>query len=327
MKRILVVAAILLTPALAFAVEKAPRAKSKIKPPTKAWKEKIEKLAPAKPTAEPKQPRRVLVFSLWTGYHHYVIPHTAAAIEALGAKSGAFEVVHSNDIEEFMPGRIKQYDAVVLNNNCSLGARRNLFLDVLENKTKYDKKVGLCYKGLNKEQRRLRADAMEESLLRYVRSGKGLVCVHGGITMLNNSPAFSDMIGGSFDFHPRRQDVLLKLVEPDHPLLAGFKGEDFLHNDEPYLFKRAYKKKNFHPLLEMDVTKLDKKTRKNKRVTGDVRYVAWIKPYGKGRVFYAGPSHQPESFETASMLQFFLDGIQYALGDLPCDDTPKKPAK
>jgi type 1 glutamine amidotransferase len=52
-----------------------------------------------------------------------------------------------------------------------------------------------------------------------------------------------------------------------------------------------------------------------------VRYVAWIKPHGKGRVFYCSPSHFPESYESPTMLQFLLDGIQYAAGDLECDDS------
>ena len=132
------------------------------------------------------------------------------------------------------------------------------------------------------------------------------------------------MVGGSFDFHPRNQVVTLDLVDPSHPLLAGFDGKGFIHNDEPYLFKNAYSKKNFRPLLQMDTAKLDEATLKDKRVTSDVRYVAWIKKYGKGRVFYCGPSHQPESYESAEMLRFMLNGIQYALGDLPCDDSPIK---
>ena len=75
-------------------------------------------------------------------------------------------------------------------------------------------------------------------------------------------------------------------------------------------------------MLQLNVSKLDEKTRNDKRVVGDVRYVAWIKKYGTGRVFYCGPSHQPESFQTKEMLRFVLDGTQYALGDLPCDDSP-----
>jgi len=323
MKRALLVVILLLSTTAAHAVVKAPPAKGEIQPPTKQWIAKIRQLAPAKPTVEPKAPRRVLLFSVATGYYHHVIPHVDAVVKVLSEKSGAFEVLQSNDIAMFSPGKIKDFDAVILNNNCSRSRRRNLFLDVLENATR-DKKLGEKYKDLTAEQRKARAAELERSLLDFVASGRGLVCVHGAITMLNNSPEFSEMVGGSFDTHPRRQQVTLKLVEPDHPLLAAFEGEDFVHNDEPYLFKGAYKKKDFRPLLEMDVSKLDKKTWANPRVTGDVRYVAWIKKHGRGRVFYAGPSHQPESYETAAMLRFYLDGIQYALGDLACDDSPKK---
>ena len=303
---------------VAHAVEKAPAAKDPIQPPT-MWKATIEGLAPAKPTCEPQASRRVLVFSLATEYYHHVIPHTAAVIDILGKKSGAFETVQNNDIEVFAPEALSKFDAVVLNNNCSAGDRRNLFLDVLGNEAPHDKNIGLKYKDLTTEQRSQRAAELENSLLDYVASGKGLVCMHGAMTMLNNSAEFGEMIGGSFDFHPRSQEVTLMPVETNHPLLAAFHGESFVHTDEPYLFNKAYLKKNFQPLLEIDVSKLDQETRAEPRVTGDVRYVAWFKPYGMGRVFYCGPSHYPESFETRSMLRFLLDGIQYVLGDLQPD--------
>lgn len=327
MKYVLPLVVLLCGSVLAQAAEQAPAVKKKIEPPTEQWKAKIERLAPTRPTAKPKTTRRVLVFSLATGYYHHVGPHTSAVIDILGKKTDAFEVVHSDDIEVFTPSRLKGFDAVVLNNCCTLKPQCNLFLDVLENKSKRSKTLGLAYKNLTPKQRKQRAKMLEESLLEYVASGKGLVCIHGGISLLNRSPKFSDMVGGSFDRHPYLQEVTLNLVEPGHPLVAAFDGEAFIHTDEPYLFNGAYAKKNFRPLLEMDVTKLDKKTRSDPKITGEPRYIAWIKPHGKGRVFYAGPSHQPESFETKSMLRFFLDGIQYALGDLVCDDTPKNTKK
>ena len=111
--------------------ETAPPAK-KIKPPTEAWTAKIEQLAPAKPTAEPKAKRRVLLFSVATGYYHTVIPHTDVAVKVLGKKSGAFEVTQSDDIEMFRPENLAGFDAVIINNTCSNGKRRNLFLDVLD---------------------------------------------------------------------------------------------------------------------------------------------------------------------------------------------------
>ncbi|HLA85201.1 MAG TPA: ThuA domain-containing protein [Thermoguttaceae bacterium] len=308
--------------AAALSYEKAPAAKGPINPPNRRWTATIERLAPERPTAEPKTARRVLLFSVATGYYHAVIPHTDAVVKILGERTGAFKVVQSDDIEMFTPEKLKEFDAVVLNNTCPIDPGRNLFLDVLQGKTR-DKQLGAKYKSLTEKQRKTRAAELEKNLIDYVASGRGLVCIHGGITILNNSPAFSEMIGGSFDFHPRLQEVTLDLVEPGHPLVAGFQGKGFLHVDEPYLFNGAYPKKNFRPLLRMNVEKLDKAARSDPRVTGDVRYVAWIKPYGKGRVFYAGPSHQPESFETAGMLRFLLDGIQYALGDLKCDDATK----
>ena len=70
----------------------------------------------------------------------------------------------------------------------------------------------------------------------------------------------------------------------------------------------------------MAVAALDERAREVMK--GGPRYVSWIKTHGKGRVFYVSPSHQPESYESSRMLQYYLDGIQYALGDLKCDDSP-----
>jgi type 1 glutamine amidotransferase len=280
----------------------APDASDDIVLPTTQWREKIAALAPENSTARPGAPRRILLFSLSTGFKHKVAPYVSEAVKILGGKTGAYEVVESLDIEMFSPGNLKDFDAVVLNNTCPLQEKRDLFFDVLGNQS--------------------RTAELEQSLLDFVSSGKGLVSIHGAIAIQNNSLAISEMQGGSFNFHPKRQLVTLDLVEPDHPLLAAFNGKGFIHSDEPYLFHNAYAQKNFRPLLKMDVSKLDEKTRNDPKVTGDNRYVAWIRKQGQGRVFYCGPSHQPESYETTAMLRFLLDGIQYALGDLPCDDSP-----
>jgi type 1 glutamine amidotransferase len=43
---------------------------------------------------------------------------------------------------------------------------------------------------------------------------------------------------------------------------------------------------------------------------------AWVKPYGKGRVFHTGFGHRAELYRTPRILQFYLDAIQFAAGDL-----------
>ena len=328
MKSKSVLVAVLLSGASSMAqtYQKAPPEVKVPDVPPKEWIEKIERLAPAQATAKPAGKHAVLLFSLTTGFQHYVRPYVSEIIKILAGKTGAFTVVESTDIESFAPENLAGFDAVILNNNCPDRKHRDIFLDVLSNQVdKSIKDIGLTYKDLTEEQRKQKAAKLERYLLNYVAGGKGLVSIHGSIALQNNSAPFGEMMGGSFDFHPPRQELTLELVDPTHPLVAAFKGEGFIHSDELYLFKNDYSKTNFRPLLEANVAKLDENSRKNPNITQKGRlYVSWIKPYGKGRVFFVSPSHQPQSYESERMLQFYLDGIQYALGDLHCDDSPLK---
>lgn len=274
------------------------------------WLSKIHELAPSKPTVKIAKKRKVLVFSLHTGFEHWTIPHTEAVINELGQKSGAFSVISSNDISVFKEEQLNQYDAVILNNNCSVDPRRNLFLDVLDSNTDYS----------DKERAEL-AQNLEKNLLMYVKSGGGLVVLHGAITMLNKSMDFSKLVGGSFNYHPKQQNIKVKLVEKEHPMVRAFQGEGFEHVDEPYIFHNAYANLNFRPLLFMKTEDIEGLHEGNKE---KIKYISWIKGYGEGRVFYCSPSHNPQSYNNPKLLQFILDGIQYAVGDLNCDDSPLK---
>jgi type 1 glutamine amidotransferase len=290
--------------------EKIPYAQNNIVPPTPEWSAKVEKAAPEKATVDAPC-RKVLVFSLRTGFDHKVMPHVDRVFEILGKKTGAFETTVTVDIEQLTPENLAKYDVLVLNNNCSKGPRRNLFLDELEDNPKYG--------DMTEEQQQAKSDALEQSMVDFVAGGKGLVVVHGAPTLLNNSAKFTGMVGGAFDYHPPNQEVTVRTVDEDHPLVAAFRGKGpFVHRDEPYCFNGAYEKMEFRPLLSMDVDGLKDPRGK----VGDLkRYVAWIKPHGEGRVFYCSPSHFPESYESSTMLQFVLDGVQYAAGDLKCDDS------
>ena len=286
--------------------------------PSSAWEQRLRKRAPQKAPATPAKARKVLAFSLATGYKHWCIPHTEAVVRVIGETSGAFETVATTDIEQFRPEALAQYDAVIMNNTCPHGKDRDTFRDVLINKVD---EFGAAYKELPLPEREALATLLYRSLVDYVSGGGGLVLLHGGITSFNHSDEFSGIVGGSFHFHPPQQDVALQPVNPEHPLLKPFDGKPFTHHDEPYLFNRAYPKLNFHPLLEMDLGKL----KPNKRVAKlpDLpRYVAWIKRHEKGRVFFCSPSHNAQSFDQPALLAFILGGIQYAVGDLACADEP-----
>jgi type 1 glutamine amidotransferase len=290
--------------------------------PSSEWIAQVGKLAPAAATAKPRAARKVLVFHLFTGFHHAVIPYANEALKAISEHTQAFDVVFSTDIENFSEDRLKSFDGVILNNCCSVGGTRNLFLDVLGGNISDPRYKPLAdpYRNLTDEQRKTRAAELEKNLLNHVSAGHGLIGVHGGIVMQNNSSAFSEMFGGSFDYHPKSQELTVYPVDADHPLLKVFKGEPFIHTDEPYLFSAAYARKQFHPLLKIHAKDVEGK-QANKPVD-DILYVSWIKRYGQGRVFYVSPSHYPDTYLSATLLRFYLDGIQYALGDLDCDDAP-----
>lgn len=277
---------------------------------TEGWLAKIEQLAPTEPTVKNVTKKKILVFSKATGFDHWTIPHNSEMLKILGRKTGAFEMHIKYDIEQFEKENLNSYDAVIFNNCNPSGPDRDLFADLLrQNSSLSDDEI--------KEQ----APKYETNMMNYVSEGGGLMILHGAITVQNNSMEFSKMTGGSFDYHPKQQEMHVKEVDAKHPLVKAFDGDGFSHVDEPYFFKNAYFDYNFRPLLYIDIDKLDGM---KKEVEEKVTYVAWIKKHGKGRVFYSSPSHNAQSFENPELLQFFLDGMQYVVGDLKCDDSPMK---
>lgn len=278
-----------------------------------AWKDKIKSLAPEK-ASFPAKKKNILVFSLHTGFNHWVIPHTEEMLKIVSEKSGVFSAVGSKDIVEFEAKNLKKYDAVILNNTCSIGDHRNLFWDKLKSNA-----------GANYDSAALmkKAHELEANLLSYVEKGGGLMVVHGGVTTLNNSMAFSELLGASFDYHPVQQAIQVRLEDPKHPLVQAFPAGGFNHIDEPYFYKNAYAELDFKPLLYFNNSEIQKQ-RKGQELTEGKTYVAWIRAEGKGKVMYISPSHNAQSFENPDLLQFYLDGMQYVAGDVECDETPLK---
>ncbi|CAZ97256.1 ThuA domain-containing protein [Zobellia galactanivorans] len=275
---------------------------------TDEWLAKIERMAPSEPTVKNVSKKKILVFSKATGFDHWTIPHNAEMLKILGTKTDAFEVHIAYDVESFDKKNLKKYDAVVFNNCNPSGPKRDLFWDLLQqNSNLPDQEIT----ALSKQ--------YETNLMNYVAKGGGLMILHGAITVQNNSKEFSQMTGGSFDYHPRQQEMHVKEVDPKHPLVQAFKGNGLTHVDEPYFFNNAYFDYNFRPLLYIEIDKLEGM---KKEVDEKVNYVSWIKRHGKGRVFYSSPSHNAQSLDHPELLQFFLDGLQYVVGDLKCDDSP-----
>jgi uncharacterized protein len=268
------------------------------------WKSKILSLAPEKASFKFQKKKKILVFSLHTGFNHWVIPHTEEMIKLISEKAEVFEVIGSKDISWFEADKLAQFDAVVLNNTCSKPDHRNLFWDKLRETSDADS-VTLMAKAVE----------LEGNIISYVKNGGGLLLIHGAITTQNNSAEFSKLVGGSFDYHPKQQEFQVRLEDSSHPLVQAFPSTGFSHIDEPYFYKNAYANLDFTPLLYFNNSEIEGQ-RKGQELKEGKTYVSWIRSEDKGRVMYISPSHNAQSFENPQLLRFYLDGLQYVAGDM-----------
>ncbi len=270
---------------------------------------KVEAALPQTCSVKPQKPRRLLVFNRCRAFVHGAIPLGAKTFELMGKKTGAFEAVLSDDPAMFEPASLKQFDAVCMNNTTG-----PVFTPAdLDKLSAADKQTALK-----------RDAALKKSLLEFVRSGKGLVGVHAATDCLYEWAEYGEMIGGYFDGHPwgAGDTVGVKLDDPGHPLCAAFNGSGFSIKDEIYQFRATpYSREKLRVLLSIDPAKSDMTKKSLKRADGDYA-IAWVQSYGKGRVFYCSLGHNESVFWDAGVLQHYLDGIQFALGDLPADTTP-----
>lgn len=81
--------------------------------PTEEEVQRITAAALEKPTAPPLQPRKLLLFNRNEGFPHTSIPYGAKAVEILGQKTGAFEVVVSDDLQDPHTGQVPHPDPFV----------------------------------------------------------------------------------------------------------------------------------------------------------------------------------------------------------------------
>ena len=263
---------------------------------------RIEEALPQKAVVPPKQRRRLLVFDLNVGYAgHRSAQYANYAFAQMGKKTGAFEATVSRDPAVFRPESLKQFDAVFFNNTVG-----NLFQD----------------------------PALRQSLRDFVYGGGGMLGLHGTtfaftwwpVGAREDWPEFGVMLGARGGTHRQNDErVVIKLDDPGHPLCAPFGGKRFEYRDEFFRVHEPYSRDTVRVLLSIDTEKTDMNQGKSfgDTVRADNDYaLAWVRSYGKGRVFYCTIGHNPSVFYDPVMLRFYLGAIQFALGDLPAPTAP-----
>ncbi|MCP4259246.1 MAG: hypothetical protein GY774_17315 [Planctomycetes bacterium] len=261
---------------------------------------RIESAIPTKAFAQPRRHRKLLIFDCNVGYGgHGSIPAANIAFKLMGENTGAFETVISREPSVFKPENLKQFDAVFLNNTVG-----NLFTD----------------------------PALRQSLIEYVYGGGGLLGVHGTTVAFTRWPGahedwpeFGIMLGARGANHmDSKEHVFIKLDDPDNPVNQPFSGKDFEYRDEFFRVHGPYSRKRVRVLFSIDTDKTDFKGQPRGNILRkDNDYaLAWIRNYGRGRVFYCTIAHNPYVFWDPKMLQFYLAAVQFAMGDLHAPTIP-----
>ena len=284
--------------------------------PTAAEIAKMQAAAPQKARVQPARARKLLVFSRSWGYKHTARPFGAKAIEILGQKTGAFEAVLTEEDSLFEPQSLKQFDAVVLNNT-----NEEIFLP--EDFAKLPPQ--------EQAKARQRDEMLKKSFSEYLQAGGGLAIIHAGVASFRDWPEFGNIAGARFDNHPwgAGSTVVLRVEEPDHPLMAAFKEPYFIVTDEIYQVTAPYSRDNLRVLLSVDPvrTRITPEQKKNVHRQDMDFAMTWIKTYGSGRVFYTTMGHWPNAFQDPALLRHYFAGIQFAIGDLKADVTPNAQLK
>lgn len=259
----------------------------------------IDAAIPRQAAAKPARRRKLLVTDIQMYSGHGTIPHGNYMLELMAKYTGAFEATFSNDQALLKYPKIKEFDAVFFNNVCGM--------------VHNDPEV-------------------REGILRFVREGGGLGGNHA-VTYANlNWPEFADMMGGWAGQH-RVEEQVLKIEDPNSPLMKPFGTEPFTHTDEFYIFPSSspYSREKQRVLMSIDVEKSDRGfggrfSELSTRPDQDYG-VAWVKGYGKGRTYFTPLGHTTIMYTDKRWTGHLLAAIQYLLGDLSTDETPSAKAK
>ena len=133
------------------------------------------------------------------------------------------------------------------------------------------------------------------------------------------------MLGTRGAYHrANTEHVFIKLDDPAHPLNRPWPSSGFDYSDEFFRPQGTYSRQRDRVLLSIDTRKTDLSREPHDRgYRADNDYaLAWVRQYGRGRVFYCAIAHHPSVFWDPKMLEFYLAAAQFAVGDLPAPTTP-----
>jgi len=232
-------------------------------------------------------PRRILYLTATYGFRHAdSIDASVEVFQQIAEESGVLEIVHTEDTSLLNAGYLSSFDAVYFFTSGELPL----------------------------------SDQQKADLLDFVGQGKGFGASHSATDCLYSWAEYGEMIGGYFDGHPWAQEAAVDVEDPQNPMVAHL-APGFRIPEEFYQF-RAFSRDRVRVLLTLDTHSVDMAVPGINRTDGDFA-LAWIRNYGKGRVFYSAFGHFPGSFQSMPMRSMLLKALLWLTGQTDADATPR----
>lgn len=137
-------------------------------------------------------------------------------------------------------------------------------------------------------------DAQKNGLLNWIASGKGYVGIHSAADSFRECPEYRAFVGGYFVTHPHYRDYQVSVADTEHSIMEGL--TEFMVRDEQYIL-------DYDPRVHLLASALYK---------GQAMPVAWVKPWGNGRVFYLALGHDPAACQHETFQLLLQRGTVWA---------------
>ena len=241
------------------------------------------------------QPKKVLAIGAVYGYQHDTTTDGLAAIWKLGKETGLWDTTIRTDTQLITKKK--------LDNNA-------------KNLDDFDAVVFYTTGELPLD------DEQKSALLSFLREdGKGFVGIHSALDTLYKWPEYGDLIGAWFNDHPWEVfDAPVIVEDPEFPAMRAFPSRFTIH-DEIYQPSKEFSREKVRVLARLDESKLTMNNRVH-RTDRDFA-VAWVRNYGKGRVFYSTFGHTSESWKRPDVQAMYREALKWAMGLIPGDATPR----
>lgn len=260
-------------------------------------------MATAAPAAaqDADEKKHLLVLGASDFFAHDSVSHAMFTMAKIGERTGLFDVRFRTDMELMTKQKLK-------------GNRKNLdHFDAVMFYTQGDLEV---------------SEEQKADLMRFVKEdGKAILAVHSGTDSFRETwPEYIDMVGGAFINHPWHQKIRVRVEDRTHPISRHFPAE-FEITDEIYQVDR-YDRSKVRVLMAMDTSSVDMTKKGVQRTDGDFA-LAWVREFGKGRVFTCLLGHRPEVWDNPDIQKMWLEAFRWAIGitngesaslPLPTDD-------